>query len=251
MRPRVSRPFLLLSLLSLSLLPPCRSAPLDDFRQCVATPTQPADPVIGSTAALPAESGSLLTAADDGFAAAAATLNLNSQLLPPPAAIVYPTSTAQVARVVRCAVNASLPITVRGGAHSYISESSGGFKTAGVVIDLAGRGEGRGGMLKVDIDEAGGKAVVEAGNWVGWSRRAMSQEANQIPHIMSYPRFHCTARPSIPPPFRTWPILPARRKLPLGRPLGPRSRRRPRLFCPFRRLPLRPHSGNDRRRRTR
>lgn len=173
----------------------CHATPQDDFATCIFAPTNSSssDPllILIGTEPLPQPNGIyqpiLTPQIIDALSPAnkrwgnnsghvifnetiTSVMNKVSLDLPIPSLVVYPLTTLQVARVVRCAVHFSLPLTTRCGGHSYVAESRGGFKRIpGVVVDLAAREQGTGGMLDVAVFQEDGmaKAYIEGGNWLG------------------------------------------------------------------------------------
>lgn len=60
----------------------------------------------------------------------------NQRLQPSPLTVIYPTSEGQVSKAVKCAIGQGVPISARGGGHSYASFGLGGTDGA-LVVDLA------------------------------------------------------------------------------------------------------------------
>lgn len=87
----------------------------------------------------------------------------NQRLEPIPAAIVYPTSPAEVSAALLCASNAGLNVSARSGGHSYASYSISG---SGLVVDLK--------AFRSIVVNSDGTATVGAGNRLGDVALALS-----------------------------------------------------------------------------
>ncbi|KAJ3103681.1 hypothetical protein HDU97_009934 [Phlyctochytrium planicorne] len=96
-----------------------------------------------------------------------------------PAAFTTPTSSQEIANIVKCAVAANVPVVPRSGGHSYEAYS---LSANGVVVDLAA-------FLEVSVDDASGTAKVGAGNWLGrvykliWDKGGYVLPGGDCPHV--------------------------------------------------------------------
>jgi FAD/FMN-containing dehydrogenase len=97
--------------------------------------------------------GHVLTAADDGFAAARAAAVWNGDATAQPAVIAQPGSANEVAAVVSFAREQGLDLTVRGGGHSFAGHA---VSEGGVMLDLSR-------MTSIDVDQAAQRVRCGAG----------------------------------------------------------------------------------------
>lgn len=93
----------------------------------------PLFPRVSLTSCLSAAGLTPITSSSSSYSSDVAAYN--QRLQPEPAAIIYPTSTAQVASAVACAKNAGVAVAAKGGGHSYASFGLGG-SSGSLVIDL-------------------------------------------------------------------------------------------------------------------
>lgn len=78
----------------------------------------PLFPRVSLTSCLSAAGLTPITSSSSSYSSDVAAYN--QRLQPEPAAIIYPTSTAQVASAVACAKNAGVAVAAKGGGHSYV-----------------------------------------------------------------------------------------------------------------------------------
>ncbi|KAM0751378.1 Glucooligosaccharide oxidase [Meredithblackwellia eburnea MCA 4105] len=97
----------------------------------------------------------------------------NQRLQPSPAAVVYPTTQADVATAIQCASSSSVPVSARGGGHSYASYGLGGEDGA-LVIDLSA-------FRNITV-LADGSAVVGAGSRLGDIALALNDQGRGLAH---------------------------------------------------------------------
>ncbi|OBT44808.1 hypothetical protein VE00_04960 [Pseudogymnoascus sp. WSF 3629] len=88
-----------------------------------------------------------------------------------PAAITYPKTTAQVAAIVKCAVDANLKVQARSGGHSYGNYCLGGVSGA-VVIDLKN-------FQQFSMDHTTWRATAGAGTLLGDLTKRMHEAGNR------------------------------------------------------------------------
>ncbi|ELR04311.1 hypothetical protein VC83_06007 [Pseudogymnoascus destructans] len=88
-----------------------------------------------------------------------------------PAAITYPKTTAQVAAIIKCAVETNLKVQARSGGHSYGNYSLGGVSGA-VVIDLRN-------FQQFSMDRTTWQATVGAGTLLGDLTKRMHEAGNR------------------------------------------------------------------------
>ncbi|KFX99752.1 hypothetical protein V490_01673 [Pseudogymnoascus sp. VKM F-3557] len=88
-----------------------------------------------------------------------------------PAAITYPKTTAQVAAIIKCAVDANLKVQARSGGHSYGNYCLGGVSGA-VVIDLKN-------FQQFSMDHTTWRATVGAGTLLGDLSKRMHEAGNR------------------------------------------------------------------------
>ncbi|OBT76709.1 hypothetical protein VF21_03920 [Pseudogymnoascus sp. 05NY08] len=88
-----------------------------------------------------------------------------------PAAITYPTTTAQVAAIIKCAADANLKVQARSGGHSYGNYCLGGVNGA-VVIDLRH-------FQQFSMDRTTWQATVGPGTLLGDLTKRMHEAGNR------------------------------------------------------------------------
>ena len=101
------------------------------------------------------------------------TAAYNQRLQPKPVAVVHPTTPAQVASALKCAAAAGVPVSARGGGHSYASFGLGGSDGA-LVIDLA--------KFKTISVDSSGKAAIGAGMRLGDIALALNKKGWALSH---------------------------------------------------------------------
>ncbi|KAG8897732.1 hypothetical protein FRB99_007966, partial [Tulasnella sp. 403] len=124
-------------------------------------------------ACLAASKVTTLTSSSSGYAKA--ILPFNRRLQYKPAALVYPTSSSDVSKVIQCASASKISVVARSGGHSYASYGLGG-KDGSLVIDLSK-------MKSLTVDSNTGYAVSQTGNLLGdLAQGIWDQGQRALPH---------------------------------------------------------------------
>ncbi|GAA5906564.1 FAD-dependent oxidoreductase [Sporobolomyces salmoneus] len=97
----------------------------------------------------------------------------NQRVQPKPVAVIYPTSPAQISSALKCAASAQVPVSSRGGGHSYASFGLGGTDGA-LVIDMSK-------FKSIKVDSTG-KASIGAGSRLGDIALALNKKGWALSH---------------------------------------------------------------------
>ncbi|EJU00092.1 hypothetical protein DACRYDRAFT_117678 [Dacryopinax primogenitus] len=109
---------------------------------------------------LSSSGASFVTSSSSSWSSAIAAFNLRYTYQP--AAVVYPSTSAEASAAVQCAADAGVPVSARSGGHSYAAYGLGGADGF-LVVDLSN-------FNTVSLDTSSGHAIVGTGLRLGESR---------------------------------------------------------------------------------
>lgn len=98
----------------------------------------------------------------------------NKRLTIRPAAVTFPSTPQQVAKIVKVGGKYNHQVVARSGGHSYVANGLGG-KNGLVIVDLRN-------MTHIDVSSSSGIATIQTGNRLGDVALALNQKGRGIPH---------------------------------------------------------------------